>query len=302
MPRKEKIAARLPHFYVSWDRGSIISSLVASTGKTIDESEKDLVSIINSHWIDTAWREDLEYLGSIYRVKRKPGELDREYRNRLKSAIVSYKGGGTIGAIRMLLRMLLRLPPDYPVEIVENPPVSMEKTWLVAVNKEWTVNPRSITDARPGITISVETEGGKITDPTLTNLATGESLTYHGDIKTGTQLVISDGQAHLNGKNVTGKLSGTATPNLRRGRSTWRYSEKIGANQGLFDQTAFDEAVFAIEIRSRVTFSWTGYQPACFEVRIPSDLLTKADITADDLQENINAVKASGVEAKILCI
>lgn len=302
MTRKDTISARFPHFYVSWDRGSTLSTLIASVGKTIDESEKDLVSIIRSHWIDTAWKEDLEYLGSIFRIKRRTGELDREYRNRLKSAIISYQGGGTMGAIRLLIRMLLRLPPDHPVAIIENPPVTMEKTWTVSVNKEWTVNPRSIRSAELQIMFGLQTENTMITDPKLTNLTTGESLMYHGDIKSGNQLSITNGKALLNGMTVTEKMSGSVSPLLPRGRSTWQYSEKIGANQGIFDKTTFDEAVYAIDIRTVIKFSWTGYQPASFEVRIPTDMLAKSGMSKEELQENINAVKASGVEAWITCI
>ena len=265
----------------------------------MDEMEKDLVSIMRAHWVDTARGEDIDRLGALFNIERKDGESNPDYSNRLKTAIISFKGGGTIDAIRMLVRITLGLPQDYRADIVENPPVDLKRTWKVSSGREWLVNPRNIQDAVPDITITVETENAKITDPTITNLTTEEAITFKGDISYGKSLKISNGKAMLNDKDMTDQLSTTTIPKLPRKKSKWQYTEYKGANIGTFDQTNFDESVFVIDITSSVTFEWTACQPATFELRLPEELLYKAGVTAGYMQDIINSVKASGVKADV---
>lgn len=302
MPRAEKISARLPHFYKHWEHSSSISGLIAALSKPLDEAEKEFVSIMRAYWVDTASRGDLEKLGALYNINRKDSEPDSDYRNRLKTAIISYKGGGTIGAIQTLVRITLRLPQDYPVQIVENLPLMLKRKWKVSAGREWIVNPRNIHDTVPEITIAVETENAKITDPTITNLTTGESITFRGDLSYGDVLKISNGRAILNDKDHTDNLSTTSLPRLPRKKSNWQYTEYIGANQGAFDLTQFDRSVFMIEIISTVTFEWTANQPATFELLMPKELLMKAGVTADYMQDVLNSVKACGVKAEVKVI
>jgi hypothetical protein len=265
----------------------------------MDEMEKDLVSIMRAHWVDTARGEDIDRLGALFNIERKDGESDPEYSNRLKTAIISFNGGGTIDAIRMLVRITLGLPRDYRADIVENPPVDLKRTWKVSSGREWLVNPRNIQDTVPDITITVETENSKITDPTITNLTTEEAITFKGDISYGKSLKISNGKAMLNDRDMTDQLSTKIIPKLPRKKSKWQYSEYKGANIGTFDQTNFDESVFVIDITSSITFEWTACQPATFELRLPEELLYKAGVAAGYMQEIINSVKASGVKADV---
>lgn len=302
MSRRDKIAGKLPHFYRYWENGSSISGLITAMGKRLDEGEKEFVSIMRSHWVDTASNDDLDRLGVLYNLKRKEGESDSDYRNRIKTAIISYKGGGTIGAIQMLVRITLRLPQDYPVKIVENPLVNLRRTWKVNAGREWIVNPRNIREAVPDITITVETENGKIIDPTLTNITTGEAITFKGDVAYGDVLKISNGQAMLNDADQTDKLSTATIPKLSRQKSKWQYTEFIGANLGTFDRTQFDNSVFVIDMVSTVTFEWTANQPATFELQLPKEILMKAGATEKYMQEIVNSVKACGVKAEVKVI
>jgi len=300
--RSEEIAERLPHFYTYWENNSSISGLIAAMGKRLDEIEKEFVSIMRAHWVDTANIGDLDRLGSLYNLTRKEGESDSDYRNRLKTAILSYKGGGTIGAIQTLTRITLRLPQDYPVKIVENPPVNLKRTWEVNAGREWIVNSRNVHEAIPDITITVNAENTKITNPTLTNTTTGENITFRGDITYGDILKISNGRAVLNFEDQTDKLSTTTIPKLPRGKSKWQYTELIGANLGAFDMAQFDNSFFVTDIVSNVTFEWTANQPATFELHIPGEILMKAGVTANYMQEIVNSVKACGVKAEVKVI
>lgn len=299
MIRAKKISERLPHFYTHWEPGSSIAGLIAALGKRLDESEKDMVSIMRTHWVDTSNGVDLDRLGALFSIKRKEGELDTDYRNRLKTAIISYKGGGTISAIQMLVRITLKLPQDFPVHIVENPPVTLKKTWKVSAGREWLVNPRNIYETVPDVTITVETENAKIKDPTITNLTTDESVTFRGNISHGDVLHISKGRAMLNGKDLTDRLSTISMPGLPRKKSKWRYTEYVGSNMGIFDRTHFDESVFVIDIISTVTFEWTAYIPATFDLVLQRGMLTKAGVTETFIQDIVNSVKACGVKAGV---
>jgi hypothetical protein len=282
-----------------WEPGSSIANLVATLGKRLDESEKDMVSIMRTHWVDTSNGVDLDRHGALYSIKRKEGEMDTDYRNRLKTAIISYKGGGTVGAIKMLIRITLKLPQDFPVQIAENPPVTLKKTWKVSAGREWMVNPRNINETVPDVTITVDTENARIKDPTITNLTTDESVTFRGDISHGDALSISKGRAMLNGKDLTDRLSTTSVPGLPREKSKWRYTEYVGANMGIFDRTHFDDSVYVIDIISTVTFEWTAYQPATFDLVLQKEMLNKAGVTESFMQDILNSVKACGVKAVV---
>lgn len=298
MARKKSISNHLPHFYRCWDRYSALSSFIDAIGSSLDESEYDLISIFRSHWVDTARESDLEKIGSLYDMKRKSGERDQDYRNRLKMAILSYKGGGTKNAIQMMLRILLRLPSDYDVPIIEFPPRTYKKTWKLLSNQVWDINPRTIHESSPEITLSVMTKGAKVAQPTIKNLTSGDWVTFNGSLKEGDVLKISKDKAELNGVDVLAKISTERIPTLLP-RSKWQFSEMIGGNLGVFDRTNFDESVFAVDIISEITFEWIGYEPAAFEVIIPNEFLIKSGLTTYDITETISLIKACGVKAYV---
>ena len=298
----DRISQRLPHFYTYWDSHSSVAEFIAAQGKRFDENEKELISIMRAHWVDTAYGDHLDQLGEIFSLNRRDAEPDKSYRNRLKTAIISYKGGGTIPAIQMLIRIVLKLPQDYPVNIVENPSVSLKRTWKVSAGHEWDINPRSINITIPDITLSVETENARVKNPIISNITTGESISFNGDISHGDVLKISQGKALLNGKDQTDKLSVNTIPSLPRKKSHWQFMEYIGANVGTFDSARFDQSVFVIEVIASLTFEWQANQPASFELHLPKDLLMKSGIKIDSMQELLDSVKACGVKAEIRMI
>lgn len=293
----DRISGRMPHFYTSWDPASSVTEFLAAFGMRSDECGKELVAIMRAHWVDTAHGDDLDRMGALFRMKRRENEHDRVFRKRLKIAIISYKGGGTLNAIRRVVRIALKLPQDHPVEIVENPPAVMKMTWKRSAGGRWDVLPQSIRVSIPSVTISVATENARVTHPTLTNLTTGESISFAGDLAWGDLLEIRDGRAALNGKDVTDRLSSSTVPWLPRQTSRWEYTESIGANVGRFDAGRFDESVFAIDIMTSITMEWEARQPAVFELRIPRDLLLNSGMRITTLQDLVDSVKACGVKA-----
>lgn len=298
----DRISKRLPHFYTSWDSSSAVAGLVAAMGTRSDEAEKELVAIMRDHWVDTAHAGDLDRLGAIYCIRRRENEPDREYRNRLKTAIISYKGGGTMSAIQMLVRIALKLPQNHPVKIVENPVAPVRQTWKTSAGREWDVNTRSIRAAVPVMTLSVETQKARVTNPTITNLTTGAAISFSGDIAHGDVLEIRDGKAFLNKKDCTDRLSTTTVPWLPRKKSRWQFTEYIGANIGTFDKSLFDQSVFVIDVLTAITFEWQAHQPAMFELHLPGDLLVKAGVRLASMQDLVDSVKACGVKGVVKVI
>ncbi|HTY90421.1 MAG TPA: hypothetical protein VMC84_04525 [Methanocella sp.] len=302
MSRADTIGERLPHFYLTWNGQTAIAGVIKAVGKTMDETEKDFGSIMASHWVDTASGEELDRLGGVYSVRRKAGESDMDFRGRLKTSIISYRGGGTLGSLRMMTRIALGLPADHPIEILENPPTQLKQTWKASANNEWSVNPRNIDDATLAITMTVETPGARVTDPTITNVDTGEYMTFKGSLAFGDVLRLADGKASLNGQDVTERLSPASLPRLPRKKTRWRYREAVEANIGVFDSTRFDQSVFAVNIMTAITFEWTARQPAFFEVRIPGDIIARAGVTREYVQELVNSVKACGVRGQVVVV
>ena len=202
----------------------------------------------------------------------------------------------------MMVRIAMGLPANAPVEIKENPLTKPKQTWKLNANSEWTIDPRNVTDTVPEITIAVETEGARITNPTISNLDTGESIMFGDSLSYGDVLKIKDGAATLNGKDVSEKLSVKKVPSLPRRKTRWQYTEAVGANIGTFDRSMFDKSVFAVNLLTAVTFEWTARQPASFEVRIPKEQLKKSGVSREYIQELVNSVKACGVKGEVTVV
>ncbi len=312
MARAEKISQRLPHFYRQWDPASRVSLLSSAVGKRMDEAEKDLISILQAHWVDKASGHDLNKLGALLSTKRKEGEVDSDYRNRLKIAILKYQGGGTVKAVQTAVRIALKLPEDHPVEILENPKVEHDITYNYKIqagkcsvdpDEDYLLKPMSVKDVPLDITITVDTENAKLRDPVLKNLDTGDSMVFRNEVSNGDVLKIGSGRAMLNGEDQTSKLFPRFCKLIiPREGSRWQFRDTIGEHQGTFNSSRFDESYFVLDMISSIMFRWIADQPAEFVLSIPRDLLAKAAITEDEMQEILNSVKASGVKALLRVI
>jgi hypothetical protein len=302
MKRTKRILSRFPIFYKVWDENSRIFKVINAIGKRLEEADKDTNAILRAHWIDTAFGEDIDRLGAIFNLKRRIGEDDSEYRSRLKRAIMDFKGGGTVSAILLSVKMTLGLPNDYPLELVENPPVVINRALEVRTGDTWLMSSNSVLDATPSITLTNETADMPITNPTILNVDTGEKIVFNGTIRMGEELKIEDGKATLNGIDVTERLSVTNFPRLLRKGSVWNYAEQVEEAIGRFDISKFDESIFAVGIpTAKIIFNWVAYQPATFEIRIPKDVISgRRDLSI--LEETVNTIKASGVKAIIKVI
>jgi len=303
LERTQRILERFPEFYLTWDRASLIHELVTALGKRVDEAEKDVDRILRAHWVDTATSGDLDKLGRLFNLSRNPGERDADYRNRLKRAIIEFKGGGTRQAILDAVRMTLGLPMDYPIEMVENPEKEIHKEFTVQSGDKWSFCSESIYDAEPVVEFSLASdEYEAINKPTLTNMDTGETLTFDGTVGRGQTLVIEGGKAKLGGKEVKKSLSAEKPPTVPRRVTRWSYDEPISEEIGVFDTAIFDESKFAVGIPTvRLGFRWVSHQPATFMLRIPGSALGRED-SVKLASDAVESIKATGVKAIITTV
>lgn len=304
METAERIAGRLPRFYRAWDKQSNFFRVLDSFAEIADEQQKDLFSIMRSHWVDTAYGIDLDYLGSIFKLKRRPYELDDSFRKRIKFFIAEFTGGGTKESIIAQTVLYLDLKEEKP-ELIENPPVPQKLEKKVKYGDSWLMHSNSVNhneEARISLTLEQGQEGQVIDvlNPTLRDLDTKSSIKLDGILRSGQELVIKEnGTAEIDGADITDKIiiANGGLRILRKG-SNWIFEEDVSPNIGRFDESAFDERVYDMFVPStRLRVEWTARLLASFELKVNSSALESAGVSKDDLEEIVNAIKAIGVKA-----
>jgi len=298
MSTAERVNERFPRFYRNWDRESVIALLLRSISEQLDEAESGITDLMQAHWIDTARGEDLEKVGALIETKRIPEETDEHFRMRLKRAVDDFKGGGTVPVILGQISQLLG-DKSKDIEIIENPQVEDSAEFSLISNDSWNLGSNSIEDEQPTISLIVE-DKGEVSNPQITNVETGQSITFEGKLKTGEQLVIKQGSASLGAKDVTKDLSTKDVPKLPRKVTMWKYSEALLERIGVFDSGMFDEHTFAIGGPTvKVRFEWTKRPPATFIVQIKEKTLRDSGISESYLERVVNTIKAAGIDAII---
>jgi hypothetical protein len=252
---------------------------------------------LKAHWIDTAEGDELDKFSLLFRTKRLSGEDDAHLRAHLKRAVDEYKGGGTFSVIVEEFKTAFK--GDKDLQIIENPPCESFAEFIVIANDTWFLGSNSIKNEESRLTLTVEGEG-QVSNPNVTNVDTGESITFNRQLKKGEILIIEKNHAMLDGKDATQSLNSDKAPLLLRKGSRWKYSEALLELIGLFDGGKFDENTFALGVPTvRVRFDWMRQQPATFMVQVKSKALAESGLTLSDLEKTANYLKAAGVNAII---
>jgi hypothetical protein len=293
MSKTQRIIDRCPRFYKAWEADSLIAILVKAISSELDKSEAALTAQMQAHWVDTAKAEDLEKIGQIVGLKRNINEDDDLFRVHLKRAVDEYKGGGTKSAILNEFKAFLA---ENEIEIIENPEADSFAEFVVIANDTWTLGSSSIQNEKISLSLTVE-GAGAVSNPKITNVDTGESITYKGELKTGEELIIQEGSAMLAEKDVSEKVVPSTLPILHRKSSVWKYSEALLEGIGLFDKGKFNENTFAIGVPNvKIRYQWTRRQPATFLVKAKGDALTRNGLTEQFINNRLNYLKAAGVK------
>jgi len=301
------IVERLPAFYQAREPSSFFHRIVHGLAKVMSDQEQQLSKISNSHYVDTATDKDLENLAAVIGARRNHGEGDADFRNRLRSILVEFRDRGTVVSIRAQLASLLGTSIDE-IEIIENPLEDRILETKVRSRDMFEVDSRSIFDEKA--TISISSPGGEASNPALVDESNGVIIRFNGILKKGDTLEISQGQARLNGRDITNLIQlehGTSTfspgelPKVSRIVSRWRFKEKFSDSIARFDEARFDENIFSKDIPPTIVrFNWTARLAAAFEVRIPQGVLeSNSGISKKDIQNFLDTIKAAGVRALV---
>jgi hypothetical protein len=299
MSRLERISGRLPRLYQSVEKNSLILILLYSVNQQLNNAEEGITEVMKAHWVDTAKKEELDKMAILIGLKRTPDDDEAHLRGRLKRAVEDYKGGGTLSIILERVKELLSSDNKDDFEIIENPLVETSAEFSVVANDTWVLGSNSIEDEQPTLSLAVEGEG-EVSNPQITNLDTGQFVTFAGKLEAGKQLVIKRNKALLGEEDVTKNVSPKQPLQLLRKESIWRYSEALSEMIGVFDAGKFDEHTFAVGIPTvRVRFDWVRRQPSTFLIQIKSNVLFNSGLTESYLERAVNSMKAAGVAAII---
>lgn len=297
MSRAERIGDRFPRLYRTWEKGSLLYVLLQAISNQLDKTESGVGDLMKAHWIDTAEGDELDKLSLLFGAKRLKDEDDAHLRTHLKRAVDEYKGGGTVAVI--LEEFKTRFKGAKDLEIIENPPDESFAEFLVIANDTWFLGSNSIKNEEATLSLTVEGEG-QVSNPSVTNVDTGESITFSGQLKKGERLVVEKNRAKVGEKDATANVTSNNVPRLFRKGSNWRYSEALLELIGVFDGGKFDENTFALGVPTvRVRFDWTRQQPATFMVQVNSQTLAEHGLTESYLEKTADYLKAAGVNAII---
>src|SRR5260370_21035692 len=127
--KTDRLVDLLPDAYAAAERESLLHQLLDVVGAELMVADAAVKRLLKSHWVDYATGAALDGLGAIYGVARRSLrdgslETDAAFRQRLRSVVLLFTGGGTNppgqGAPRARLRPPVHpSPPDATARLAE---------------------------------------------------------------------------------------------------------------------------------------------------------------------------------------
>ncbi|MFD2082924.1 hypothetical protein SAMN05421678_12921 [Actinopolymorpha cephalotaxi] len=118
MPTKtQRLAALLPEVYAARYGDGTLHRLLDAVGAELTGADTAVKRLLSSHWIDYAQGQGLDGLAATFNERRRilrdgTAETDEALRQRLKSLVARFTGGGTVAAVKGAVRSALGLPFD----------------------------------------------------------------------------------------------------------------------------------------------------------------------------------------------
>jgi hypothetical protein len=312
--KTERLTDLFPEAYAAGDSESLLYKLLDAVGAEFMGADEAIKRLLKSHWVDYAEGAALDGLAATYGVTRRrlrDGKLedDEGFRQRLKSIVPLFAGGGTrravIGAVRSALGLpfdleQLNLGPDFAalrrdienlIRLEEFSPkgerilgsdvvevvVDGRPTSEVALD----INIPSVGAQRPAIRWKFTQGGARELALVVTPLAAGGTVQ---GIKAVEALVIPAGETLVLTAVVNGRLSAAigftelATSFTNLDGSTPAVLPQVPeggsrwsfqAQSGLFDISLFDEVNTFDLPLFSVEMNWQRYEPLTFDVHVP---------------------------------
>ncbi len=300
--KTDRLVALLPDAYAAAEPQSLLHQLLDVAGAELMAADAAVKRLLKSHWVDYAEGAALDGLGAIYGVARRQlrdgsMETDAAFRQRLRSVVVLFTGGGTVLAVKGAVRSAVGLPFDLGtlnvpaglrddledlVVLHEFPPIR-ERVIVDAVSQgqdtsELTLrtDAPSITQELPRIEWTLTAGSGRLLSVERVDVSQGIKSDETLVLPPGSTLVLTAGpdgalSAVLAGQDVTGSftnLDGSTPPVLPPvplAHSEWHFA----ARGGLFDLSAFDAGESFDPPLFRVELSWPRTQPLTFDLVVP---------------------------------
>src|SRR5260370_30595568 len=98
--KTDRLVDLLPDAYAAAERESLLHQLLDVVGAELMVADAAVKRLLKSHWVDYATGAALDGLGAIYGVARRSLrdgslETDAAFRQRLRSVVLLFTGGGT---------------------------------------------------------------------------------------------------------------------------------------------------------------------------------------------------------------
>lgn len=326
----DRIINRIPQFYKSWDKESILFSFIDSFAHELRKQKKELVNIKRTHWIDTSYGKNLDLLAKIYKLYRKQEESDEDFRNRIKRFLFEFTGGGTKKSILAQSVAYLNLKEESEMPVLIENPLRIKKVKMTVQNGDRiSIQSESIDDEDFFLDLSLEEDGFEILDPAIYDQDNNSSIKFHGTLKSGEKLRISTKEksvSHINNdlgidnvnndssssifnnKSNNGNNNNNNNNNLfiddkmkvPRKKSTWIFKENTTPKLGRFDEAHFDEYFYEVYVpKCSLNIEWKAEFLSSFELQIESESFERSGVSIENFSDLVNSIKAAGVKAFI---
>ena len=303
-----------PDAYAARDREALLYKLLDATGAEFVRADDAIKRLLKSHWVDYADGAGLDGLAATFGVARRrlrSGDLEADdaFRQRLKSIVPLFAGGGTrravIGAVRSALGLpfdldQLNLPPGFEalrrdienlITIEEFSPkgervlgreaVEAERAGKLVSELTIAIDIPTVREERPIIRWKITQGGAGELSLTVTPEAPGALVR---GIKASEGLVIPPGETLVLTAVADGRLSAAvgftelagqftnlddSTPAILPEVPVGRSRWTFRAQSGLFDVSLFDD-ISSFDLPAfEVEISWLRYEPLTFDVHVP---------------------------------
>lgn len=327
----DRIINRIPQFYKSWDKESILFLLIDSFAHELRKQKKDLVNIKRTHWIDTSYGKNLDLLANIYKLSRKQEESDEDFRNRIKRFLFEFTGGGTKKSILAQSVAYLNLKEESEMPILIENPLRIKKVKMTVQNGDRiSIQSESIDDEDFFLELSLEEDGFEILDPAIYDPDNNSSIKFKGTLKSGEKLRISTKEKSVsrinndpridNVNNDSSSSSSSIFNNksnngnnnnndnlfiddkmkVPRKKSTWIFKENTTPKLGRFDEALFDENFYEVYVpKCSLNIEWKAEFLSSFELQIESESFERSGVSIENFSDLVNSIKSAGVKAFI---
>ncbi len=120
--RLDRALGRLPSWW-NTDAGSVTYGWMNSVMSELDTFDAETALLVLSLQIDTAVGDEIDSIGALFKLARKPGETDTNYRARVKSAASVFRSSGTSPGIIDAIVNLTGLSPGS-IDLTEDFPAN----------------------------------------------------------------------------------------------------------------------------------------------------------------------------------